>query len=174
MVSHGATLWTRDRARPIREQLEHELDALNPGETLVLDLKGVEAFDFSFANELFGKLLLTLPRHYPQRFVIVEGLTTYTRENLNSALASLELAMIERAKKNLVLIGKVHPADVATFAAVAKSKAAVTATTLANALSLNITAVNERLNKLTALGLLRRETGQSAAGREQYLYSTPT
>ena len=174
LAPHGKTLWTRDKARTIREELESVLARRAPGDTLVLDMKRVEAFDFSFANEFFGKLLLSLPRMYPQRFVIVEGLNAYTRENLISALESLGLAMIERVKKRLVLIGKVHPTDTATFDAIAKGKAAVTAAELSDALSLNVTAVNERLTKLTSLGLLRRERSHSEAGREQYEYALPS
>lgn len=174
LAAHGKTLWTRDKARPIREQLEAELARRKHGDTMVIDMKGVEAFDFSFANEFFGKLVLSLPRVYPQRFVIVEGLTAYTRENLISALESLDLAMIERIKKKLVLIGKVHPADTTTFEAIAKSRSPLTAAALSQTLSLNVTAINERLTKLTNRGLLRRERGLSDAGREQYEYATPT
>jgi len=173
LTPFGKTLWTRDKARSIREQLETELARRAPGDTLVIDMKGIEAFDFSFANEFFGKVLLTLPRAYPHKFVIVEGLNSYTRENLISALESLGLAMIERQKKKLSLIGKVHPTDTITFETIAKAKAAVTAAALSNALSMNVTAVNERLTKLTNLGLLRRERGQSEAGREQYEYAIP-
>lgn len=173
LTPFGKTLWTRDQARPIREQLENELAKRPPGDTIVIDMKGVEAFDFSFANEFFGKLLLTFPRAYPQRFVIVEGLNDYTRENLISALESLNLAMIERQKKKLSLIGKVHPTDTVTFEAIARARNAVTAAALSSALSMNVTAVNERLTKLTNLGLLRRDRGQSEAGREQYEYALP-
>jgi hypothetical protein len=173
LAPHGPTLWTREKARHLREQLKTELAVRQPGDTLVIDMKGIEAFDYSFANEFFGKVLLTLPHEYPQRFVIVEGLTAYTRENLVKALESLNLAMIERVKKKPVLIGKVHPADTATFEAIAKEKAAVTAATLSSTLSLNVTAVNERLTKLTSLGLLRRQRGQSEAGREQFEYAVP-
>jgi hypothetical protein len=173
LASHGKTLWTRDVARPLREQVEDRLASAVSGDIVAIDMKGVEAFDFSFANEFFGKLLLSLPSMYPQRFILVEGLTEYTRENLVKALEGLNLAMIERIKKKLVLIGKLHPADTATFEAIAKEKAAVTAATLSSKLSLTVTAVNERLTKLSDLGLLRRLQGQSEAGRKQFEYAVP-
>lgn len=171
LATHGKTLWTRDTARRIREQLEEILAAAAPGDTVVVDMKGIDAFDFSFANEFFGKALLALPRLYPQRFVVVQGLSAYTRENLVHALESLGLAMIERKGRALSLIGKVHPADVATFDTIASKRVPVTAASLAEALAVGITAVNERLTKLTNLGLVRRRSGASAAGREQYEYS---
>jgi len=171
LFAHGKTLWTRDVARGIREQLEEFLAEAEQGDTVVIDMKGVDAFDFSFANEFFGKALLALPRLYPQRFLILEGLSAYTRENLVSALESLNLAMIERKGRALALLGRVHPADVATFDTIAKRRTPVTAAFLSEALSIGITAVNERLTKLTNLGLVRRRSGSSPAGREQYEYS---
>ena len=82
---------------------------------LFIDAKGVEVFDYSFANELFGKTILSLPNEYPGRFFLVENLTTYTHENLGKALESLSLMMIERKGKKMQLIGKVHPADLESF-----------------------------------------------------------
>ncbi|MGK2860238.1 MAG: STAS-like domain-containing protein [Thermoanaerobaculia bacterium] len=171
LAAHGKTLWTRDTARRLREELDELLSASQPGDTIILEMKGVDAFDFSFANEFFGKSLLALPRLYPQRFLVVQGLNTYTRENLVHALESLGLAMIEKKGRVLSLIGKVHPADVATFDVIASKRSPLTAATLSDTLGVGITAVNERLTKLTNLGLVRRRTGASAAGREQYEYS---
>jgi predicted transcriptional regulator len=137
---------------------------------LVLDIQGVEVFDYSFAEELFGKLLVSLPREYPGRFVLVEGLSTYTQENLARALESLGLMMIERREGMLQLIGKVHPTDQATFAALVKAQGPVTVAALTTALQVSLNAVNERLAKLTACGVVRRQKGLSPAGREQYEY----
>lgn len=164
-------LWTREVARPLRESLEDELSQLHPGDVLVIDMKGIEAFDYSFANEFFGKAILSLPKMYPERFLIVEGLSEYTRENLKNALESLGLTIIERRNRKLELLGKVHPADIPTFEAITKARHGITAATLRDLLQLNVTAVNERLTKLTNLGLVRRRIGSSPAGREQYEYS---
>jgi len=167
---HGEHLWTRELAQKIRAPLQEMLKELNAGDTMVIDAKSVEVFDYSFANELFAKTLLSLPVEYPGRFLIVEHLTAYTRENLTKTLESLGLAIIERRGKKLHLLGKVHPADQETFNAIARSKEPVTAAFLANELDINLTAMNERLSKLVKLGLVRRERGISPAGREQYLY----
>jgi CheY-like chemotaxis protein len=64
------------------------------GDVLAIDASGVEVFDFSFAAELFGKTVATLGAEYPGRFLIVEGLTDCTRENLNQALEGSNLLMI--------------------------------------------------------------------------------
>lgn len=171
LSAYGKHLWTRETAKTIRPELEAMLDSLPEGGVLVLDLAGVEVFDFSFANELFGKTALSLPQEHPGRFVVVSGLTEYTRINLGEALKSLGLVMIERHGKSHRLLGKPHPADEETFMAVLSAKSAVSAAGIGQKLGVALTAMNERLVKLAKLGLVRRQAGVSAAGREQYEYS---
>src|SRR5262249_5931191 len=113
------------------------LEAMEEGDALILDMKGVEAFDYSFANELFGNTILELPGSHQGRFVLVENLTPYTRENLVKALESMSLVMLERTTKGLRLIGETHPADVETFGAIAKAKAMTTAAELSRDLQVN-------------------------------------
>ena len=166
----GSQLWTRETARKVRADVVKILDELQGGDTLVIDTKGVEVFDYSFANELFGKTILSLAQEYPGRFLLVENLTRYTKENLVKALEGLGLMIIERKEGKLTLLGKVHPSDQATFSAILPGKGAVTAAELRDKLKLNLNAMNERLSKLAGFGLVRREKGASLAGREQYEY----
>lgn len=170
LSKYGKHLWTRELAKKIRAAVNKQLNRLEIGSTLVIDVKGVEVFDFSFANELFGKTILAMPHEFPGRFLLVENLTDYTRENLGKALESLGLVMIERRKSDLRLIGKFHPADQETFTAIVAAKDAISAGVLSKQLGVNLTAMNERLSKLTNLALVRREKAASVAGREQYEY----
>ena len=170
LVNKGKHLWTREVARGIRSEVEAALDALSVGDVLVIDAKGVEVFDYSFANELFGKLAMVLPHQYPGRFLIVEHLTDYTRENLGKALESLNLALIERKGRAVTILGKVHAVDQQTVDVIARAKEPVTAATLKEKLGVNLNAMNERLGKLVSLGILRRDKSVSGAGREQYEY----
>lgn len=171
LSKYGTQLWTRERAKVIRQDAEKVLQDLSAGGVLVLDLKGVEVFDFSFANELFCRLALNLPNDYPGRFVIVENPTGYAEENLQKALEAVGVAMVKRKGQSFSLLGKIHPADESTFSAIRKHKEQVTAATLAEKLQVNLTAMNERLSKLASMGLVRREKVVSPAGREQYVYS---
>lgn len=173
LAQHGKHLWTRDNARKIRAAVEATLETLQPGDVLIIDTKGVEVFDYSFANELFGRTILIASKEYPGRFVLVENLTTYTRENLVKALEGMNLAMIERKGKSLNLIGKVHPTDAATFKAISRLGQPTTAAVLSKKLKVGLNAMNERLTKLAALGVVRRERGTSSAGREQFEYTAP-
>jgi hypothetical protein len=166
----GPQLWTRETARPIRSRLGDVLESMRVGDVLAIDASGVEVFDFSFAAELFGKTVATLGAEYPGRFLIVEGLTDCTRENLNQALEGSNLLMIERTGNKLGLLGKVHPTDEATFEGVLGAGEAVSAGALSRKLDVTLTAMNERLSKLSSLGILRREKSSSASGRGQYVY----
>ncbi len=166
----GAHLWTKEKGRQIRSQVAAVLDTLGTGDVLVIDAAGVEAFDFSFATELFCKTLLTIGAEYPGRFLIVENLTECASENLEKALESLNVTIIERKRGKLMLVGKVHPTDQETFAEIVGAGDAVSAGALSRKLEVNLTAMNERLSKLTNLGVVRREKGSSGSGREQYVY----
>ncbi len=169
----SSELWTRKPARKMRLEVEEILPGLAPGDALVLDAKGVRVFDFSFANELFGRLAHDLPTLMPGRFIIVTNLSMYARENLHRALDSLGLVMVERRAGQLSLLGKAGVTDAKTFQAIAKEAKPVTAAALAGSMRTNPTAMNERLTKLTRLGLVSREKGASKVGREQYEYTTP-
>ena len=171
LATHGKRLWTREKAVSIREAVEKRLQDLEAGDVLVIDLKGVEVFDFSFANEFFCRLAIRLPTEFVGRFLVVEGLNAYTEENLQRALESVGVQIVKRKGSTLSLIGKVHPADQETFQAIARIKGQNTSAKLAESFGINLTAMNERLSKLTGLGLVRREKSQSPAGREQYVYS---
>lgn len=168
---HGEALWTRENARKIRSQVEQQLNKIPGGATLLLDAKGVRVFDFSFANELFGRLVHDLPLVRPQRFLVVTRLEPYARENLEKALESLALTIVERRGGKLLLLGKKGQADDETFQMIAQARSPLTAAALAKRLRTNLTAMNERLAKLTRLGLVHREKVASRAGREQYEYS---
>src|SRR3990172_8655694 len=89
-------LWTREFARKIRKELNAIFNELSAGDTLIIDAKGIEVFDYSFANELFGKTLISLSTEHIGKFLVVENLTDYCRENLSKALESLNLIIIER------------------------------------------------------------------------------
>src|SRR5579863_1676035 len=159
---YGRQLWTRDLARKVRAELHKILEKADEGDAVVLNLKDVEVFDFSFANELFGKTLFSLPAEFPGRFVLFEHLTPYTRENLINALEGMKLMAISRKGGTYELIGKAHPADVETFNALSQLRQPSTAANLADMFRVNLTAMHERLNKLVEAGVVRREASTSS------------
>lgn len=170
----GKHLWLRERAREIKPHLQKLFEDLKVGDIVILDTGGVEALDQSFASEFFVTTLFSLPVEYPGRFLIFENLSEYMREQLQIAFERINLAAIERQKDgSLHLFGKFHPADEETFAAILKAGGSATASELTERLGVNLTAMNERLTKLTKLALVRRDKATSQAGREQYQYWVP-
>lgn len=167
----GKKLWTRDRAREPRAAVEALLDQAAPGEIVTVDLRGVDVFDFSFASELFGRLLQRLPSEHPGRFLVIDHLGPWTGPNLEAALIGLDLAAIVRDERGQYrLLGKVTETDRQTFDALLLRGGTATATDLAAGLDVNLTAMNERLQKLVRSGVLRRE---DAVGRTRFTYHTP-
>lgn len=167
--------WGRQPAREKREQVEALLEAAAPGDAVVLDAAGLEAFDSLFASEFFCRLMREFPTAHEGRFVVVEHLGEVTRHNLETALTAAGLAMIERQEGGqLQLIGKLHPVDQETFAAITGGSGTATAAELKEKLGVaSVPAANERLGKLVNMGLVRRERAISPAGREQFVYSAP-
>jgi STAS-like domain of unknown function (DUF4325) len=169
----GSTrLWTREPARTARAAVEELLAGAQLGEVVVIDLDGVEVFDYSFAAELFGRLLQRLPIEYPGRFLVVEHLGESTRANLEPALEDLGLTMIELLPNgDFQLIGKAAEEDRITFRTIAAGSV-VSAPELADDLGIKLTTMNERLAKLVRLGVIRRDAASSGQGRSRYRYST--
>jgi hypothetical protein len=170
----GPHLWTRESAQPVLEEALSGLSELPPGGQLVIDARKAEVFDYSFAAELFGRIALVLPRDYPGRLVIVSNLSDYARENLDITLERLNLAMVEQTENGFRLLGKTHPVDEATFDAIVSAGGQTTANELQSRHGISVNAANERLNKLLGLGLIRRDLVVSSAGRNQFIYRSPS
>lgn len=170
-----STYWGRPAAREKRLAVEALLESARAGDVVVLDAEGLEAFDSSFASEFFCRLARDVPSTYAGRFLVIEHLGQLARENLEDALTIAALAMIERTEGGrLQLIGKLHPVDHETFAAVAAAEEPVASSELKDKLGVaSVPAMNERLGKLVSLGLVRRARSTSPAGREQFVYSVP-
>ena len=170
LKDHSTRLWTRETGHDVRQAIEARLNKMGRGSLLVIDCSGIEVFDFSFASEVFGKLILRLASEYPGRYVAVAGLSDYLRENLDAALENIGVMMIEiLSTRRWDVIGKFSPSDSGTLQALPKYNQPIGASELAEKLGINITACNERLSKLLKFALVRRET--AGTGRAQYLYS---
>lgn len=168
----GTKFWTRPLGAKIRGVLEEKLKKLPEGGVIIIDLDGIEVFDVSFAAEFFVKTALGLQSVYKGRFVVIEHLEEHCRETLVVKLEKENLMMIERVDNKLRLIGKAHFNYQETLDAIASANKPVPSSELSESLGVNLNAMNERLKKLTNLGLIKREEGVSKAGREEFLYST--
>jgi predicted DNA-binding transcriptional regulator len=164
-------LWTREKAKLFRKELRELFEKAGSFELVIIDVQDIEVFDFSFANELFGKGVLSRNGEFTDKFLAVEHLTDYTRENLISALEGLGLAMLERKGDEYRIIGKLHKTYIETFELIANAQLPLTANHIKDQLNINHTTANERLTKLFSLGLVKREKDRSDAGRDQFIYT---
>lgn len=169
---HGTRFWGRDMGASVRAEIEEQLMRLAPGDVLEVDLSEVEVMDFSFSGEVVGKLLSRLPAEYPGRHLILSSVTSYVRENLDAALGGMELAALVLEDNDWGIIGKFGETDLETLIALDRLKAA-TVGELSKQLGISVTACNNRLRKLTDLGLIRRERVSGTPGGDQYQYSWP-
>jgi len=165
-------LWTREFAKQIRNGLNDVLENAGSNGVVVINADGIKVFDFSFANEFFGKSILSLSSEYPGRILLVENLDEYTEENLVETLKSLNIAMLNRKNGEIFVIGKLHSAYIETFFLIYRAAVPLTANNVGENMGITATAANERLTKLTELGLMRRKKDVSNSGREIYVYST--
>lgn len=174
LFKHGGAkrLWTREKAVDVRLKLEKVLQSASSGDIVRINCDGIEVFDFSFAAELFVKTLSSVSANYPGRCIVFGGLTDYTRENLNAALREAGLMAVEAEGRTVRLLGKFSPSDEQTLQMLFDAQRAYSVRELAEALSIQVTAANERLTKLARMAVLRREP--ALTGRTQQLFLAPT
>jgi len=165
-------LWTRDKAVDYRLKLEQTLRNATMGDVVRIDCDGIEVFDFSFAAELFVKTLSSASANYPGRCIVFSGLNNYTRENLNAALREAGIMAVEVDGDSADLLGKYSPSDAQTLQVLHEKKKAYSVRELAEALSIKVTAANERLTKLARMAVLRQAPAPS--GRTQQLFLAPS
>lgn len=168
-----AQLWGRPLGREVRPEIEEQLAALAPGETLTVDLTGVQVMDHSFAGEVFGRLYGLLATEYSGRVLLLTGLSNDVRDDLSVTLAAMELiALAFKSTRTWEILGKASDTDRETLAALQRLKEA-TAPQIAEALDIKLPAANGRLKKLSEAGMIVRMRVTAPTGGEQYAYRWP-
>ncbi len=95
-LSNGSrSLVTRDTGKRMREALEERLQAEPEEVVAILDFKAVGILDYSCADEIVAKLISRLNAgEYGIRYLIVRGLNSTQRENIEVALERKHLAAL--------------------------------------------------------------------------------
>ena len=88
-------LVTRPTGVAVRRCLERELAALHEGDVALLDFSQIGMMDYSCADEVVAKLLLTLAaQDSHMRFVVFHGITDAFLEAIEDVLHHLVLALV--------------------------------------------------------------------------------
>ncbi len=91
-VSRGyGDLVTRRTGQAVRFGVEEHLAAYGDGEVAVIDFSGVRCLDFSCADEIVGKLLLT---HGRLRYFLLRGVSEGQAVAIEQILERYELAVV--------------------------------------------------------------------------------
>ncbi len=157
----------------IRDEVLKRLDGEPADIILPLDFSKVKVIDFSFTDEMLGRIIRRISiGELGGKYIVLESLSDSLRENISVALKERELVCVY-VKPNLEIeiLGKISEELKKTYyAAVDKGKI-----TSKDVLELdkmdNISAASNRLTKLKELGLLIKTNDEVVnGGGRQYVY----
>lgn len=163
----------REEGRFLREKILSRLEAEPVDIILPLDFVDVKFMDFSFADEMLGKLIRRIMSgELGERYIILLSLNESLKESISVALKERELVCIYiDGKGEIEILGKLSDVLKETyFAAVSKGK--VTARDLVNHFgNLEINTASNRLTRLQEVGLLCKTKDEVInGGGRQYVY----
>lgn len=171
-------LISRDFGKLFLPVLEAKLELLQAGNVIQLDFDSIDLMEWSFADEALAVLCIKmLSGRFPNRYLVLEGLSETSAENLEMALRTRperENKQIRNVilpivvNREIILIGKLEEHLKLVWCHIAGQKN-ITARDLATSLSLEINTASTKLKTLFDLRLLKREEIRTEAGK-QYLY----
>jgi len=166
----GSHLWGRPKGATVRQAIEDKLGMAQTGDIVMVDFTDVEVMDYSFSNEVFGKLLSRLPREHTGKHLALKNLNDYVKENLEPALRDLKLIALVIQGERWQLIGNAKNTDVETLRSLEELGPADLAS-IAQKLGISVTACSNRLNKLAEQGLIKKLEVEKPVGNEKYMYA---
>jgi hypothetical protein len=170
----GPDLLLRHCGRAALPVLQQHLLATPEGRALVLDLRGVQVMDTSFADETIVALMLALLNgEFGDRFLIVRDPSPETLDNLEGTIARRKerIALLVHESGATRVLGHIER-NLAETWAIVSARGTLTARVLADRLDIEIQAASTRLHRLYQARLLARREDVTTAGR-QHIYSIP-
>lgn len=170
----GPFLATRSSARSARTKLENKSASLDAPDVIVIDFAGVDAMTISFADEFIGKFYTTVGAgDISPQVILIRGLNEETHEAVAVCLERRELVAATMIDLEIHLIAAPdflqetyrHASILGTFRAI----------DLAKELGVTPQNVNNRLKRLAAAGVIRRElSNASGRGGKEFMYTVPS
>lgn len=162
---------TRTAAADMRAKVQVEMNGVRPGDSVELDLAGVEAMTISYADELVAKLAAER-RIYGTSdwFFSISHATPEVAETIEVALERRNLFLVHESDDGVELLAA--PAHLEETFEAAIELGEFTARELADHLGIALPAANNRVKALSSAGAVIRERSDPAHGGRQYLYRT--
>ena len=172
IAGFGDYLSTRNLGAQVRLDVEAKIRTAVEGTVVLLDFHKVVAITISFADEFLGRLCSARAAgDLPDVGLVVSGLNDDLREAIDLCLERRELAIVELEPDGTTVLLAGDDFLRAAFEQ-ALNLAEFRAGQLADALEITPQNANNRLKRLVASGVLRRERARGRAGKE-YAYSVP-
>ena len=169
----GAFLSTRSTAAKVREELEQAVRAVRDAQRVDVDFSGVEAITISFADEFIGRFMTARAAgDVGDVAVVVTGLNGEVEEALSICLERRDAIATARAKDGFWLLGGDQIQET-TFESLVQ-RGVSTASDLATELSITPQNANNRLKRLTAFGVVRRQKEAPQTGGREFVYVAPS
>jgi hypothetical protein len=164
-------LATREQGEEARSALQWELNGhRSSGEPVGIDLRGIDAVSFPFADSFFGPLLSGwLTGYYDEHPIVVFGASRPVAETIDAALTLRNMGIVLRTEGNAELLGG-EPALRETIEAAAKLGATFSAKQLGLELGVTPQAINNRLKNLIKMGALVRVPVAVPGGGREFAY----
>lgn len=159
---------TRGKGLEVRQSIEQAMREVPAGESLVVDFSGIEDITFSFADECIAKVMVSKGAgDYPDRGIVLSGMTDEIRETLNVVLARRDLAMVAMDRGVSILGADSFLTETLKLAL---DLGSFTASDIGERLGLSVQAANNRLKHLTATGAVVRHLAVPDGGGREYQY----
>lgn len=174
-LSEKDLLANREDGERERVCLEEEIEAIEPGGVVGVDVGQVRFINYSFSDECFGKVCGRLQSgEYPDRFVVLiaprEELET-SLHDIYIALKNRKLAMLWITHQDALEYGVVGELSEALKETLRAVEPGDTNEILAAKLNIKPTACINRTDKLTRMRLLRKKLHAGEYGYKQYEFA---
>jgi len=154
----------------LREKILRKIYAEKIYDIVVLNFKGIEVVDVSFAREGFVKLIAILGSDEIHPQLLFLNIDDYVKQNLNLSLKEhKKFALTVDEKKNWELIGKFTEQIQETVSVLVKLKE-TTAKRLAQELKIGLTTCNNRLLSLYEMCVITRKQVIQKSGGIEFIY----
>lgn len=166
----------RDKGEGVRNSLLHRFDDGRPNTVFVVDIDDIKFMNYSFADEVFGKIQADiLAGDIVRRFLTVKGENSEVFDEISASMVRRKINLIAIKDEEPTLVGALQDEPkqnlIPTFNFV-NSVGEVTANDVAKKFNIAKTTANNRLKRLCDRKLIVRDSEEMSGGGRQYVYKS--